>query len=190
MSVQLSPSAMFQGIGPNGIVAFGTLSTFIAGTATPQATFVDSTQTTQNLNPTPLNAAGQASVWLATNQTYKLVLKDSSGNQVWSQDQVPGGFATVAQLNLGGLFSTNGWEKSPNGVIRQWGMSVVTTGTPLAIAFPTTFPTALWSLVFSLTQPAGGANTGYVTSPTTGSFTANVNGSAGTNSFNWQAVGN
>lgn len=93
MTVQLAPSPVFQAIGSNGLpLAFGQVFTYIAGTTSPQATWIDSTQTTQNTNPVILNAFGQASIWLATNLTYKIVVEDSLGNQLYSQDQIAGGF--------------------------------------------------------------------------------------------------
>jgi hypothetical protein len=92
MTVALAPSPMFQAFAPNGqFLVGGKLATFIAGTTTPQATYIDSTQTTPNTNPIILNALGQASVWLVQGQTYKLVLTDSANNPMWSVDNVPGG---------------------------------------------------------------------------------------------------
>jgi hypothetical protein len=91
LSVLLAPSAVFQGIGFGGLPAInGTLGTFVAGTSTPQATYVDSTQTTQNTNPVQLNANGQANVWLDQALKYKLVLKDANGNTVYTVDNISG----------------------------------------------------------------------------------------------------
>jgi hypothetical protein len=98
MSVALAPSPVFTGIGFGGLpVIGGTLSTFVAGTSTPQATYVDSTQTTPNANPVQLNANAQCNLWLVIGQTYKLQLKDALGNQIWVVDQIPGGL-TAAQI--------------------------------------------------------------------------------------------
>lgn len=69
-------------------LAGGQLFTYIAGTLTPQATFTDSTQVTQNQNPVVLNARGEAQVWVPPNTAYKYVLTDSLGNQIWAVDQV------------------------------------------------------------------------------------------------------
>lgn len=98
MSAQLAPAPVFQGLGFGGIpLPFGKLFTYIAGTSTPQATYTDSTQLQQNTNPVILNANGQANVWLVFGQTYKLVLQDIFGNQVWSVDQIPGGYPFTQQ---------------------------------------------------------------------------------------------
>jgi hypothetical protein len=110
VSVALAPPPVFQGVGFGGLpVINGTLGTFIAGTSTPQATYIDSTQTTPNTNPIQLNANGQCNLWLVIGQTYKLQLKDSLGNQVWVVDQIPGGIsatqviAVLTQQNLGNI---------------------------------------------------------------------------------------
>jgi hypothetical protein len=76
----------------------GLLYTYVAGTTTPQATYTDSTQVTQNPNPIQLNARGEASIWLSTTLTYKFVLTDLNGNVLWTQDQIPGGFVPASQF--------------------------------------------------------------------------------------------
>lgn len=98
MTVALTPVPEFRSWDNNGNpLVGGQLFTYVAGTSTPQATYIDSTQTTQNTNPVILNFRGEASVWLVNGQTYKLVLQDSLGNLIWSQDQVAGG-VTLAQV--------------------------------------------------------------------------------------------
>src|SRR6201996_4310395 len=97
-AVQLAPTPIFKAWDNLGFpLAFGTLSSFVAGSSTPQATYVDSTGTTPNTNPIVLNARGEASVWLAEGLTYKLVLKDQLGNQIWSVDNKIGGTAFTQQ---------------------------------------------------------------------------------------------
>jgi hypothetical protein len=138
MTVILSPSPVFQAFAPNGQpLVGGQLFTFAAGTTTPQATFIDSTQTTQNTNPVILNSMGQASVWLATNQAYKFVLTDQFGNQISTTDQVQGTLtaATFTQSFIGGIFFPPGdsrrYGATGNGVyddtaaINNWIKAVV-----------------------------------------------------------------
>lgn len=92
MTVSLAPPIVFQSFLPNGAPnAFGTVATYIAGTTTAQATWTDATQTTQNQNPTPLNASGQASIWFGSTLVYKIIVFDALGNQINFQDQVYGG---------------------------------------------------------------------------------------------------
>lgn len=65
------------------------LYSYVAGTTTQQATYTDSTGTVVNPNPIVLDTAGGANIWMSNN-LYKLVLKDASGNTIWTQDNVPG----------------------------------------------------------------------------------------------------
>lgn len=89
MTAQLSPQPVFQAFAPNGgFLVGGQLFTYVAGTTTPQATYIDSTQTTQNTNPVILNAMGQANVWLNPTLAYKYVLQDSASNPLWSVDNI------------------------------------------------------------------------------------------------------
>jgi hypothetical protein len=91
MSVQLAPSPVFRAVANDGTaLSGGKLFTYIAGTTTPQATYVDSTQTTPNTNPIILNSRGEANVWLVQGLTYKLLLQDALGNLIWSVDQIAG----------------------------------------------------------------------------------------------------
>lgn len=97
MTAILAPPLVFQSFTPNGIPnAFGTLASYIAGTTTPQATYVDSTQTTQNLNPATLNNLGQLSLWLDPAKVYKFLTFDQAGNQIGFVDQVQGSLTAAA----------------------------------------------------------------------------------------------
>jgi len=97
MTSILSPSLIFQGLGFGGIpLPGGQLSSFVAGTSTPQATYTDSTMSTPNTNPVILNANGQAPVWLNPSLVYKFVLQDRFGNQIFSADQVQGSLTASA----------------------------------------------------------------------------------------------
>jgi uncharacterized membrane protein len=91
MSVQLAPSPVFRAVANDGTALVGgQLFTYVAGTTTPQATYIDVTQTTPNTNPIILNSRGEANVWLVQSQTYKFVLQDALGNLIWSVDQIAG----------------------------------------------------------------------------------------------------
>ena len=99
MSVALPPPPVFQGIGFGGLpLPGGQLFTYIAGTSTPQTTYIDSTQTTPNTNPVILNANVQANVWLNSALAYKFVLQDQFGNQIWSVDQINAPVLTAAVI--------------------------------------------------------------------------------------------
>jgi hypothetical protein len=63
---------------------------YAAGTNTPKATFTDAGLNVQNSNPVSLDTAGTAQIWLGAGN-YKLILKDTAGGTVWTQDNVIGG---------------------------------------------------------------------------------------------------
>jgi hypothetical protein len=99
MTAQLAPSFVFKAFDNNGNpLANGQLFSYAAGTSTPQATYVDSSQTTQNTNPVILNARGEANVWLDPTLGYKVTLKDSFGNQIWSIDNIPANSAPTTSI--------------------------------------------------------------------------------------------
>lgn len=91
MTAQLSPDPVFQWVTTAGQPAVGyQLFTYAAGTSTPQATYVDSSQSVQNTNPVILNSAGYAIIWLNPLLSYKFVLQDAAGNQIFSVDNING----------------------------------------------------------------------------------------------------
>jgi hypothetical protein len=97
------------------------LNTYAAGTATPQATYTDSTLATANANPVVLDSLGSAAVWIGT-PSYKFVLTDASNNVIWTADNVSEatlasvagypGMEWVPQLNATGGASTFGFISS------------------------------------------------------------------------------
>lgn len=98
MTAQLSPVPVAKFFSNDGFpLAFGQLTTYVAGTTTPQATYVDSTQTTQNTNPIQLNFRGECNLWLDPTKTYKFLLQDLFGNTIpgWPIDNIPGGFGAL-----------------------------------------------------------------------------------------------
>ena len=97
MITSLVPSPKFQAFTPTIPIAplvGGQLFTYAAGTTTPLATYKDSLGITPNTNPVILDANGQCDLWLGP-LPYKLVLKDSLGNLLWSVDSV---LSPIAQL--------------------------------------------------------------------------------------------
>lgn len=63
--------------------AGGTLATYIVGTTTPKATWVDPDGTALQTNPAILDAAGRCLMW--GDGLYRLILRDAAGNQIWDQ---------------------------------------------------------------------------------------------------------
>lgn len=81
----------------------GTITTFQAGTNTPQATYTDNAGSNPSVSLT-LNTYGLPSspVWLLGGQAYKFVIKDSLGNLIRTLDNVsgindPSGITTISQ---------------------------------------------------------------------------------------------
>lgn len=67
----------------------GTLTFYASGTSTPLAVYTDSSLSTSGSNPHTLGSDGrpQTDIFLQ-NLAYKVVLKDSSGNTIWTKDPV------------------------------------------------------------------------------------------------------
>jgi hypothetical protein len=63
--------------------AGGTLASYITGTSTPKATWLDPDQFGLNTNPIVLDAAGRCLCW--GDGDYRLVLSDAAGNLIWDQ---------------------------------------------------------------------------------------------------------
>lgn len=89
MSAYLSPvfGAGAQFFDNSGrVLSGGKIYTYIAGTTTPAATYIDSSQGVVNSNPIILDSSGRApqEVWLAGSSSYKFVVTDSTGVQVGS----------------------------------------------------------------------------------------------------------
>jgi hypothetical protein len=94
MALNLSPlgGAGWQFFDNNGVpLAGGLLYTYAAGTTSPLATYTTSSGVTPNTNPIILDAAGRPAneIWLSP-VAYKLVLKTSTGVQLWSMDNITG----------------------------------------------------------------------------------------------------
>lgn len=79
----------------NGLpLAGGVLYFYQAGTTTPLAVYADSAGTTSLGSQVTLDSAGRAKIWLVG--YYKVILKDSLGNQIWTEDNVSSAFSPAA----------------------------------------------------------------------------------------------
>jgi len=67
-------------------LAFGKLYTYQARTNIPKPTYQSEDQIVENTNPVILNGEGYANVYL--DGSYKMTLKDSNDNEIWSSDPV------------------------------------------------------------------------------------------------------
>lgn len=66
----------------------GKIYSYQAGTSTPLDTYTDQGGLTANANPVILDGSGEASIWMATTQSYKFVIKDSSDVTLKTIDNV------------------------------------------------------------------------------------------------------
>jgi hypothetical protein len=90
----LSPTPKQAFFDNNGRPGVGMkLFSYVAGTSTKLATYVDSVGVTQNTNPIILDFRGECSLWIPPNVPYKLVLAaandtDPPASPIWSVDQL------------------------------------------------------------------------------------------------------
>jgi len=85
----LTPAPKAQFFAASGVpLVNGRLYSYVAGTTTPLATYVDSTGMTQNTNPVILDSRGEANVWLTNGVLYKLALHDATNALIWTVDNV------------------------------------------------------------------------------------------------------
>lgn len=85
----LSPFPKLQFFDETGApLVGGKLYTYLAGTTTPQNTFVDYTGAIANTNPIILDVNGQANVWLASGVSYKFVLNNAADVLLWTVDNI------------------------------------------------------------------------------------------------------
>src|SRR5574340_532963 len=85
--LSIMPPPKFKAFDSNGKpLAGGKVYTYIPGTSTPKATYVDPNGISANPNPVVLDSKGEATIWLQG--FYKIVLTDANNVQQWSVDQI------------------------------------------------------------------------------------------------------
>lgn len=93
MAVKLAPlaSALPQFFDSQGnVLSGGKVHVYTAGTTTNITTYTDSTGNTSNSNPITLDSAGRLpnECWITDGVTFKVVVKDSSGNTIKTVDNL------------------------------------------------------------------------------------------------------
>jgi len=84
----LIPIPSYQPLDNNGnTVPGGKVYTYAAGTSTPLATYTTEAASVENANPVVLDGNGRADVFFSSS-AYKIVLKDSSENIIWTKDNI------------------------------------------------------------------------------------------------------
>lgn len=140
MAVNLS---LFAGAGAqffddNGVpLAGGLIYTYAAGTTTPAVTYTSNLGLTAHANPIVLNAAGRVAtgeIWVTVGSAYKFILKNSTGVQIGSYDNIPsylnmdsanvtyneggtGAVTTTVQAKLQETVNINDFGGDPTGVL-------------------------------------------------------------------------
>lgn len=91
------------------------------------------------------------------------------------------------------LYSANGYQKLPGGLIFQWGQSApINQGASLLISFPLAFPNAVFSVGASIVNQATATSTPFsvgVGTPSLSGMTLYNNGANGIISTNFYAIG-
>ncbi|WP_194932800.1 gp53-like domain-containing protein [Pseudomonas aeruginosa] len=171
------------------VAEYGTLLTQSGDTA-PEIT---ATQTFITLSGEYFSRSSTLGVYGAWN-THFTSLNVSAFIQTLFDD--PDGATAFATMGESHSFGANGWEKLPNGLIRQWGKAAVADDQFVAITFPTAFLNDCYSVV--ATVEVTGALTGTSTASalvgkvtTTGcSLGVSINNGTVLSGFvYWQAVG-
>jgi hypothetical protein len=147
------------------------LYSYVAGTTTPLATYTDASGTSQNTNPIILSAAGGANIWVGQN-SYKFILKDAFGVEIWSVDQVkggggsggicgPGGAIQIANSAVNSLtcdatITINTTNHTINvGTLPVNHVTIGALGTPTSWTFDTTSPATALASMGALGDGAG-----------------------------------
>ena len=109
--VALMPFTKSQFFDNNGRPCAGCkLFTYQAGTTTPLVSYHDSAGVIPNTNPVVMDSAGRADVWL-TAVAYKLIMQNSVGVTLWSEDNISSANNTL--LGLNNIWTgTNTWNNS------------------------------------------------------------------------------
>jgi hypothetical protein len=106
--MNLAPVLKQRFFDANGLpLAGGSLYSYAAGTSTPQVTYQNATGTT-NTNPVVLDSAGYADVWLDPSLSYKIILKDSGGNTIFTEDNVTSSSIGITTWNANTVYSAGG----------------------------------------------------------------------------------
>lgn len=108
--IAITPQIQFLNDSGNPLAA-GKVYTYEAGTTTPLASYIDANETTQNSNPVILDSAGRANIWLGTTTRYKIVVKDSDDNTIYTVDDVDGAGGSISQITTAGAnLDMNGYS--------------------------------------------------------------------------------
>jgi len=113
MSYTLAPYVYWQQSDGTGVaLALGSISVYLAGTATPATTYSNSTGT-QNAWPIPLDSEGRCVIYLDPAFSYKFVVKTSAGVVIPGGTQDVVAAVGAGSAGLGSVFEFGGFGSSP-----------------------------------------------------------------------------
>jgi hypothetical protein len=113
MSYTLAPYVYWQSLDGTGVaLALGTVSVYLAGTATPATTYSNSTGTA-NSWPVQLDSEGRAVIYLDPAFTYKFVVKTAAGVTIPGGTQDIVAAVGAGSAGLGSVFEFGGFGSSP-----------------------------------------------------------------------------
>lgn len=116
----------------------GLLYFYTTGTSTPKNTYSESSLSTPNANPVVADANGLFGPIYLTTGDYKVILKDSDANTIWTVDPVPGLGATDTLTTRGDLLTrgasgytrlaigSTGKVLTSDGVDASWATPIIT----------------------------------------------------------------
>jgi hypothetical protein len=117
------PNAEQQFFDNNGKpLASGSVTFSVPGTSTPKTTWRGAAQTTNNLNPVPLDIGGKAILY--GQGSYRQVVKDVNGNVIWDQPTTAFGSSQPS--------GATGTDTAPVGSVMAFSGFVVPTNWQLA----------------------------------------------------------
>ena len=132
-------------------LAGGLIETYEAGTSTPLMTYSDADLTTPNTNPIVCDAYGRASIFVADGVPYKVIVKDSLGNVIYSDPEVevPAVAAAPAAVSI------------PPGAIMEYGAAAAPAGWLLCDGSAVSRATyaALFAIIGTTYGPGNGSTT-------------------------------
>ncbi len=152
------PQSILVSGSPN---AGGQLFTYETGTNIPQATYEDALLSVPNTNPIVADAAGQfGSIFLVGSPSYKLVLEDKNGVEIWSVDPV--GFTNYISSSVPvGMQAAFATTSAPTGWLEMYGQAVSRTDYSLLFAaISTTYGIGDGTTTFNLPDKRGRVSIG------------------------------
>lgn len=148
--------------------AGGSLSFFDTGTTNPRAVYTNKALSISAANPLTLNAEGRPTTDIWGSGSYRVVLKDASGDVVWTRDDVDelltGAGIPTQTGNSGKFLTTNGSAASWSAISQvpsqtgSAGKYLKTDGTTATWANPNTLPTTSTVVSASTITPDAGSD--------------------------------